>query len=113
MTVELQPILNMAFGAVGGVAMYLFAQGQSHERRIQKIENVKDLELAAIKNEVAVLDKKVVDGFHEINQKLSILSTNIHKQKNEENILNSTLTGVNRTMIELGDLIEKMKNEKI
>jgi hypothetical protein len=108
MTVELQPILNLAFGGVSGIAMWLFAQGQSHEKRIQKIENVKDLELAAIKKEVADLDKKVVDGFHEINEKLTTLSTNIHKQKNEENALNGTLTGVNKTMIVLGDLIEKI-----
>jgi hypothetical protein len=61
---------------------------------VQKIEDVKDLELAAIKKEVSDLDKKVVEGFIDINNKLVAINMNIHKNKNEENQLNNTLTAI-------------------
>jgi hypothetical protein len=61
---------------------------------VQKIEDVKDLELTAIKKEVSDLDKKVVEGFIDINNKLVTINMNIHKTKNEENQLNNTLVAI-------------------
>jgi hypothetical protein len=94
MSLDNDTFVSIGFTVISGVGIYLFTNLSSLQKRVQKIEDVKDLELAAIKKEVADLDKKVVDGFIDINHKLTTINTNIHKSKNEENQLNSTLTAI-------------------
>jgi hypothetical protein len=94
MTLDINAVIGISYTALSGIGVYLFAQVSSLSRRVQKIEDVKDLELAAIKKEVADLDKKVVDGFIDINSKLTTINTNIHKHKNEEGQLNQTLSAL-------------------
>jgi coproporphyrinogen III oxidase-like Fe-S oxidoreductase len=94
MVLDINTVIGIGFTAISGVGIYLFTNVTNLSKRVQKIEDVKDLELAAIKKEVADLDKKVVDGFMDINKKLADINANIHKSKNEENQLNATLTAI-------------------
>lgn len=94
MSLDINAVIGIAYTALSGVGVYLFSQVSSLQKRVQKIEDVKDLELTAIKKEVADLDKKVVDGFMDVNQKLKTINENIHKQKNEESTINTTLVAI-------------------
>jgi hypothetical protein len=94
MTLDINTVIGIGFTIISSVGIYLFTNVTSLGKRVQKIEDVKDLELAAIKKEVSDLDKKVVEGFIDINNKLVAINMNIHKNKIEENQLNNTLVAI-------------------
>lgn len=104
-------VVGIGFTVLSGVSVYFFTSLKDHEKRIQKNEDTKDLELAAIKKEVADLDKNMVSGFAELKKQITDLSKNVHNQKNEENAINATLIAANKTMLELGNVIEKLTNK--
>lgn len=87
MSIELNNVFIFLGTLVGGlllwIAKWLFDKTQSHETRIQAIENIQGTKLDA-------LEKKI----DKIELAIETLATNIHKEKNQENVLNATLTAL-------------------
>jgi len=90
MQLEMQSILNLAIGAVGAVATYLFVQSSNHEKRIQKIEDVQGIKIDELKKDFEEMERKI----DKLTENVSTLSANVHKSKNEENALNTTLQAI-------------------
>jgi len=82
-----------------------------HEKRIQRGEDVNGVKLETMIGEVHGVKtdlKDISTSIILLTEKFSSLNANVHKAKNEENALNATLIGVNKTMLEVGNLIEKL-----
>ena len=47
----------------------------------------------------------------DINTSIITLSNNFHKERNQENQLNGTLTGLNKTIIAFQDIMLELKNK--
>lgn len=78
-------VAGVAVSFLGAVSKYLFDKVQDHEKRIQKIEDVQGTKLDNISSELK-------DFKHDVASKLDALTNMIHKEKNQENVLNNTLT---------------------
>jgi hypothetical protein len=59
MQIEIQYIINVAFGIVSGIAIYLFNQSNQHEKRIQKIEDVQSIKIEDLKKDFEAMEKKI------------------------------------------------------
>lgn len=91
MTVELQPIFNLAISALVGVAIYFFKMVQNHEKRIQKVEDIFSIKFEHLISEIESMKKEV-----------SHLSQMVHKAANTETNMNTALNM----------LIEKLKDNE-
>jgi chromosome segregation ATPase len=68
-----------------------------HEKRLQKQEDTTSIKLELL--QVGVKETKdelheISQKFDELSQKVTVMSANIHGQKNSENSLNATLTAL-------------------
>jgi type II secretory pathway component PulM len=91
MTVELQPIFNLAISALVGVAIYFFKMVQNHEKRIQKVEDIFSIKFEHLITEIESMKKEVEH-----------LSKMVHKAANQETNMNTALNM----------LIEKLKDDE-
>ena len=66
---------------VSGFGIYLFREQQEHGRRIQKIEDINNLEIANLKNDIVDLEAKMDEGFKDLKQQIVTLSNNVYKSK--------------------------------
>jgi outer membrane murein-binding lipoprotein Lpp len=85
-----QDIFNAVLGLLSVVGAFLFGKVQDHEKRIQKIEDVQGLKIDALRQDFQDLESRI----DKLSQSINDLATNIYKQKNNENMLNSTLTAL-------------------
>jgi septal ring factor EnvC (AmiA/AmiB activator) len=74
-------LTTCAFGFLMWCAKYLFDRSQTHETRIQTIENIQGTKLDA-------LEKKI----DKIEVAIETLATNIHREKNQEAQLTNAIT---------------------
>ena len=91
MTIELQPIFNLAISGLGGAAIYFFKTVQNHEKRIQKVEDIFSIKFEHLISEVESMKKEV-----------SHLSQMVHKAANTETNMHTALNM----------LIDKLKDEE-
>jgi uncharacterized protein YlxW (UPF0749 family) len=80
MTVELQPIINLAFGTVSGICLWFFNKSADHEKRIQKIEDVQGNAIQKLEKTVEKLEQKIDNLTLAINE----LSTSIKIKEHEK-----------------------------
>lgn len=73
MTVELQPVFNLAISALVGVAVYFFKKVQNHETRIQKVEDI-----------FAIKFEHLIKEIDDMKAELKNLSHMVHKQAGNE-----------------------------
>jgi len=59
MTIELQPIFNLAISALVGVALYFFKMSQNHEKRIQKMEDIFAIKIEHLIVEIENMKKQI------------------------------------------------------
>ncbi len=78
-------LINYAVAIVCAVATFLLLKFLDHEKRIQKIEDVQGVKLDNISTELKEFQKEVRD-------KLNELTDMVHREKNQENQLDKTLT---------------------
>lgn len=71
MQIEIQYIINVAFGCVTAVAVYLYNLVMQHEKRIQKIEDVQSIKIDDLKKDFEAMEKKI-DALTIAVQELSI-----------------------------------------
>lgn len=90
MTLDIQYVLNIILGAVTVVAGWLLARVQEHEKRVQRIEDVYTIKFEDLKAEFKDMEAKI----DRLTQSMSDLTMNIHKSKNQENALNTTLSAI-------------------
>ena len=91
------------------------ARTAEHEKRIQRGEDVHGNKIESVIQEMHDVKRDIKDvstSMSALTEKFTALNTNVHKAKNEENALNATLTGINKTMLYLGDILEKMQEQK-
>ena len=80
---------------VSGFGVYIFREQLLHEKRIQRLEDVQGVAISDLKKDFADMEKKI----DKLVENVNILSNNIHKEKNQEGALTTTLEGLNKTLI--------------
>ena len=90
MTIELSVLIPIGFTTLSGIAIYLFTLAMSHEKRIQKIEDIQGSRVDHLENQIIKLEAKI----DTLQTTVTDLSYNIHKANNKEQIFNSTLEAV-------------------
>lgn len=96
--VELQFVLNAIFSVISAACLYFFSATQSHEKRIQKLEDVTGLK-------VDTLIKKV----EEMEKVLAELSSTMHREKSHEHELTQTIRLLHK---HLKEVEKEVENEK-
>ena len=94
MTIELQPIFNLAISGLIGVALYFFKMSQNHEKRIQKIEDISSMKFEHLIEEIQDLKKqiehvtlmveKTIDTENNMSMAVDLLVSHL-KKSNEKN----------------------------
>jgi phage-related tail protein len=82
MTVELQPIINLAFGIVSGVCIWFFNKSADHEKRIQKIEDVQGNAIENLEKTVEKLEGKVDELAKSVNELIVTIKIKEHERNN-------------------------------
>lgn len=59
MTLEIQYVINVVFGVVSGIGIYLFNQVNQHEKRIQKIEDVQGIKIDELRHNFEIMETKI------------------------------------------------------
>lgn len=88
MSLDFQYVFNLGIMALVGVSTYLFNVVQTLKERVQALENIHTIKLDDL---IKKVDKLELSN-EKMEQKLNELSHNIHKEKNTEHQLNTTLT---------------------
>ena len=77
---------------LSGFSVYLFTRSNNHEQRIQRIEDVQG-------SKIDQLEEKLEQFKKEITEKIEVLTGMVHKDKNMENQLNTTLKMILEYMV--------------
>lgn len=77
-------LINWLWTILSGVVVWLITRVQDHEKRIQRIEDVQG-------NKIDQLAIDLKEFKVEITQKIEALTNMVHKDKNQEQQLNTTL----------------------
>ena len=80
-------IAGLAVSFLGAVSKYLFDKVSDHEKRIQKVEDVQGTKIDQLGREIHELKTDV----SKMARKIDELASHVHKEKNVENQLNTTL----------------------
>jgi uncharacterized coiled-coil protein SlyX len=83
MMVELQPLINTAFGIVSAVAVWFFARVQDHEKRVQKIEDLHTQGIDDLKQDLKEIEIK----FDKMQDTLNDLTLKINNKSYNDNDL--------------------------
>ena len=100
-------ILGIVVSLVSSVAIFLLLKYLDHEKRIQSLEEVTGNDVKELKQDMRDLKNQISD----INTSIITLSNNFHKERSQENQLNGTLTGLNKTIIAFQDIMLELKNK--
>lgn len=69
---------------VSGVTVWLHSRCQDHEKRIQRIEDVQGTKIDRLAQDLQEFK-------HEVTEKLEVLTGMVHREKNQEQQINTTL----------------------
>jgi hypothetical protein len=83
MMIEIQPIINAAFGGISAVAFWFFARVQDHEKRIQKIEDLHTQGIDDLKQDLKEIEVK----FDKMQSTLNDLTLKINTKSYNDNDL--------------------------
>jgi len=86
---------------VSGFGVYIFREQLLHEKRIQRLEDVQGVAILDLKKDFADMEKKI----DKLAENVNTLSNNIHKSKNEEGALKTSLEALNKTLLMIQDRI--------
>ncbi len=64
------------------------------QERVQRIEDVQGNKIDELKEGVKDFKNEIKTEIHQLNEKISILSANVHNQKNTENQLSATMNAI-------------------
>ena len=82
---------------VTGFGLYLWRRSENHERRIQSVEELGNIKIENLAKRFDIVEKEldeVKTKMNEIEKTLIEIKTNIHSHKNQENVLNATLSAI-------------------
>lgn len=77
-------LINVLLGILGFASVWLLTRAQDHEKRIQRIEDVQGTKIDQLAHDLKEFKQ-------EMTNKLEVLTGMVHKDKNMEQQLNTTL----------------------
>lgn len=85
-------LINWLWLILLGVSGYLITKSFDHEKRIQRVEDVQGSKIDTQGMKIDLLAQELKEYKIEISQKLETLTAMVHKDKNFEQQLNTTLS---------------------